>query len=256
MLLRKIVFSFMLFTSCLQSFGWGQTGHRVTGYIAEKYLNKKAKTTIQKLLGKQSLAMATTWMDEIRSDTTYKYTSDWHWVTIDEGTTYEQMKKNLNGDLLMTIERLITELKSKKYTGKEEIERLKMLIHLIGDVHQPLHVGFGDDNGGNRVKLTWFGENSNLHTVWDSKIIEHTQLSYTELGDAINIPSAAQVKAWQSSNVRNWVTESMSYRKQVYDIGDGKLYYPYPFKNLPIVNERLLQAGIRMAAVLNDIYGK
>jgi hypothetical protein len=255
-MLRSISFTILLLISSLHVAGWGATGHRVTGYIAQKYLNKKAKAAIQKLLGQQSLAMATTWMDEIKSDSTYDYAEDWHWVTIDEGVTYEQMKKNPNGDLLMTIERLIAELKSKKYTGKEEAERLKMLIHLIGDIHQPLHVGFGDDNGGNRVRLTWFGENTNLHTVWDSKMIEYTQLSYTELGDALHIPSAAQVKAWQSKGVRDWAAESISYRKQIYDIGDGKLYYPYPYKNLPLVRERLLQAGVRMAGVLNEIYGK
>jgi hypothetical protein len=255
MLLRTIL-SLILLISSIHSFGWGATGHRVTGYIAQKHLNKKAKAAIQKLLGQQSLALATTWMDEIKSDSTYNHTHDWHWVTIDEGVTYEQMKKNPKGDILMTIDRLITELKSKKFTGKEEVERLKMLLHLIGDIHQPLHVGFGDDNGGNRVRVTWFGENTNLHTVWDSKMIEHTQLSYTELGESVNIASAEQIKAWQNSTVRDWAAESMSYRKRVYDIGDGKLYYPYPYKNLPLVQERLLQAGVRMAGVLNEIYGK
>lgn len=255
-MVRKSIFSVILIISSLSVFGWGATGHRVTGYIAQKHLNKKAQAAIQKILGYQSLALATTWMDEIKSDSTYNHTHDWHWVTIDDGVTYEQMKKNPKGDVLMTIERLIAELKSKKYSGKEEAERLKMLLHLIGDVHQPLHVGFGDDNGGNRVKLTWFGDNTNLHTVWDSKMIDFTQLSYTELGDAINFATKEQIKAWQSKGVREWVAESMSYRKQVYNIGDGKLFYPYPYKNLPIVHERLLQAGIRMAGVLNEIYGK
>jgi hypothetical protein len=256
MMIRRSVFSIILLVSSLQVFGWGATGHRVTGYIAQKHLNKKAKAAIQKLLGQQTLDMASTWMDEIKSDKAYDHTHDWHWVTIDEGKTYEQMDRNKNGDLLVTIERLVAELKSKKYTGNEEVERLKMLIHLIGDIHQPLHVGFGDDNGGNSVRLTWFGENSNLHKVWDSKMIEFTELSYTELAESLPKPDAVQIKNWQSAGVRDWVAESISYRKQVYDIGDGKLYYPYPYKNLPIVRERLLQAGVRMAGVLNEIYGK
>ena len=102
---------------------WGQTGHRATGWIAEKYLSKKAKREMDRILAGQSLAIASTWMDEIRSDSTYNYTADWHWVTIQDGQTYEQSVKNPNGDVIQTIERIITELKSKKFTGKEEAER-------------------------------------------------------------------------------------------------------------------------------------
>ena len=91
-------------------FAWGPTGHRVTGWIAEQHISKKAKKELTRIIGNQSLAMAGTWMDEIRSDSLYDYTSDWHWVTVPDGRTYQQSEKNKKGELLEAIERLTTAL--------------------------------------------------------------------------------------------------------------------------------------------------
>jgi hypothetical protein len=224
--------------------------------IAESYLNKKAKKKIQSLLGQESLAMASTWMDDIRSDSTYDYAVDFHWVTIETGQTYDQSKKNPNGDVIVTIERIIGELKSGKLDRSTEIQDLKFLIHLIGDIHQPLHVGCCDDQGGNRVKVKWFGSNSNLHHVWDSDVIDGTKLSYSELAQSLGRADEATIKRYQSASIRDWANEAMSYRKRVYDVGNGNLGYKYSYENLPLIRERLLAAGIRLAGVLNDIYGK
>lgn len=253
--MKKYCLIIVLSCFSLSAIAWGSTGHRVTGYIAEKHLNKKARLAIQRILGQQSLAMASNWMDEVKSDSTYDHMSDWHWVTIQTGETYDQSKKNPKGDLIQTLERIIAELKSKKLSPKEEAERLKMLIHLVGDIHQPLHVGGGDDSGGNRVRVQWFRDETNLHSVWDTWMIDYTKLSYTELAESLHKPDAVQVKNWQQATVRDWATESMGYRKQVYDIGDGKLGYEYHYKYFSIVRERLAQAGVRLAGVLNEIYG-
>jgi hypothetical protein len=253
--MKKLVFSLLLTVLFSAAFGWGQTGHRVTGHIADAYLSKKTKTALAKILGTESLAMASTWMDEIRSDSTYDYTSDWHWVTINNGETYAASAKNPKGDVIMTLERVINELKSKKLSAEKEREYLKMLIHLIGDIHQPLHVGCCDDRGGNQVKVTWHGANSNLHTVWDTKMIESTDLSYTEFAASLAKPSAAEVKRLQSSSILDWANESIALRKQVYNYGDGKLGYEYSYQNLNTVRKRLLEAGVRLAGVLNQIYG-
>ena len=247
----------ILAISCitLSALAWGATGHRVTGHIAYKHLSKKTRLAMQRILGQQSLAMAATWMDDVRSDSLYDMYEDWHWVTIEDNETYDQTKKNPKGDIIYALERIITELKSKKLSPKEEAERLKMLIHLIGDIHQPLHVGRAD-KGGNDVKLTWFGSNSNLHTVWDSGMIDGTRLSYTELAESLYKPSATEVKAWQSTSIRDWAKESIGYRKQVYDIGNSKLGYEYQYRYFSIVRDRLAQAGVRLAGLLNEIYGK
>ena len=254
--MKHIFLLAFVFLITVEAFGWGATGHRVTGFIAEKHLNAKARKKLRELLGQESLAIASTWMDDVRSDSTYDYMTDWHWVTIETGQTYDQSAKNKNGDIIMTIERIIGELKSKKLDRKKEIEAIKILIHLIGDIHQPLHVGCCDDAGGNRVKVSWFRSDTNLHTVWDTNMIDGTKLSYTELGESLGMPDQATVKRFQSAGVRDWATESMSHRKQVYDIGTGSLSYDYAYQNMPLVNQRLLQAGVRLAGILNEIYGK
>lgn len=253
--LQKLAITSLMIFYTSVAFGWGPTGHRVTGWIAERHISKKAKKEIARILGGQSLAMASTWMDEIRSDSTYDYTSDWHWVTIEEGSTYQQTAKNKNGDIIETIERLIAALKSRTLKPKDEREYLKMLVHLIGDIHQPLHVGGGNDRGGNDVKVTWFRDQSNLHRVWDSDMIDDTKLSYTELAASLEKPDAATISSWQKSDVYTWATESAGYRGQVYSYGNGKLGYKYAYENFHIVRYRLLQAGIRLAGVLNEIYG-
>lgn len=252
--MNRLITTLLFATITLTAFGWGATGHRATGYIAQKHLNKKAKKTINRILAGQSLAMASTWMDEIRADSVYDYAEDWHWVTIPDGMTYDQTEKNPDGDVIMTIERIITELKSKKLNPAEEAVRLKMLIHLVGDIHQPLHVG-RPDRGGNDIKIVWFRTDTNLHRVWDSDMIDDTKLSYTELAESFAKPTVTQIQAWQKANVRDWANESISYRPQVYDYGNGRLGYQYSYKYFSIARERMLQAGIRLAGILNEIYG-
>jgi len=254
--MKKTLLSLLLIGSVLTSFGWGATGHRAVGYIANQHLNKKARLAIEKILQGQPLAMTGTWMDDIKSDSLYDNTHDWHWVTIQNGETYDQSVKNPKGDLVATLERLIAELKSKKLTPKQEAEHLKMVIHLIGDIHQPLHVGFGTDQGGNQVKVTWFGSNSNLHRVWDSDMIDGSKLSYTELANALPKADATRVKALQRASVRDMAKEAMTYRTQVYAYGDAKLGYDYNYKNFNTVLDQISKAGIRLAGVLNQIYGQ
>lgn len=254
--MKKLIIIQLIFLVSINAYAWGPTGHRATGLVAEKYLSKKARKELQRILSGQSLAMASTWMDEIRSDTTWNFTADWHWVTIQDGQGYDQSEKNPNGDIVQTVEKIIAALKSKKLSPKEEVEQLKMLIHLVGDIHQPLHVGGGSDRGGNDVKVSWFRTDSNLHRVWDSDMIDDTKLSYTELAESLEKPDATRLASLQKSTVRDWATESMSYRKQVYTVGDGKLGYVYSYNNFSLVRLRLLEAGVRLAGVLNEIYGK
>lgn len=240
----------------LPAWSWGPTGHRATGLIAEQYLSAKAKKRIALILQQESLAMVSTWMDDIRSDSTYNYAVEWHYTTIPEGKHYSDVETNPDGKVVMMIEKFVMELKAGKLTGKQEREYLKMLIHLVGDIHQPLHVGKPGDRGGNDVKVKWFRNDSNLHRVWDSEMIDDSKLSYTELAQFLIRPDKNVMMQWQAASVRDWAQESMTYRSQVYDIGNGNLGYPYSYKYFSIAKLRMLQAGIRLAGVLNDIYGK
>jgi len=252
--LCSIFFLCLLVTA--QAFAWGQNGHRAVGLVAEQHLSKKAKKKIAAILQGNSLAEVSVWMDEIRSDSAYNHTHDWHWVTIPGGMQYAQTEKNPNGDVIMKIEELTKTLKAGNLSEKEKQEGLKFLVHLVGDLHQPLHVGHGDDMGGNAVKVEWFGKPSNLHSVWDSGMIDSKSLSYTELAGFLGKPSKEQVQRWQATNVRDWAHESMTYRNQVYNIPkDGKLSYRYAYVNYGTVEQRLLQAGVRLAGLLNEIYG-
>lgn len=236
---------------------WGKNGHRVVGDIAADYLSAKTQKEVKCILGHESMAIAGTWMDEIRSDPAYNYTHDWHWVTIPDGMTYEQTEKNPDGDLIDAILTIIEDLSEGDLTAKEEEGKLKMLIHLVGDIHQPLHVGTGEDRGGNLIDVEWFNEPSNLHRVWDSEMIDDSKLSYTELSSSINHPSEDQIKRWQNSGVMDWAYEAVELRDQVYDLPDDmQLGYRYQYKNFDTVEKQLLKGGIRLAGVLNDIYGK
>ena len=254
--MKKLVLVLFSFLLMVESFGWGVTGHRATGLIAEQYLNTKARKRIKQILGQESLAMVSTWMDEIRSDSTYNYTTDWHWTTIPDGGKYEDVEGNPDGKVVMMIEKFTKELKAGKLTAKQQGEYLKMLVHMVGDIHQPLHVGKPGDGGGNEVKVKWAGDDSNLHRVWDSDMIDDSKLSYTELAQFLAKPDAATIKKWQQTSVRDWAKESMALRPDVYNIGKGSLGYRYSYVNLPSVRERILQAGVRLAGLLNQIYGK
>lgn len=251
-----ILFLFITLTPSAEQ-KWGKTGHRVVGEIASQYLNEDVRKAVDRILGPESMAIASYWMDEIRADSAYDYTHDWHWVTIPDGMTYEETEKNPNGDIIKALRTLTEDLKEGNLTAKEEAEKLKMLIHLVGDIHMPLHVGTGEDRGGNDVRVEWFWDSSNLHSVWDSGMIDEYQLSYTELAKSINHPTEDQVEQWQNSNVMDWATESMALRDQIYDLPkDKSINYEYMYHNFDTVEKRLLQAGVRLAGLLNEIYGE
>ncbi|MEO9803699.1 MAG: S1/P1 nuclease [Reichenbachiella sp.] len=235
---------------------WGKTGHRVIGQIAYNHLTAKAKKNIQAVLGTEHLGMIGNYMDFIRADSTNDYMTPWHYCTIPDGMTYEEAGIPEESDAVQSINRIMEELKSKRFTYDAEIENLKYLIHLVADIHQPLHVGNGEDMGGNDVKVNFMWQNSNLHRVWDSGMIDHQQLSYTEYVAWIDHASDADIKQWQSEGLMVWIDEALSYRKSVYNIPEnGKLRYDYNYAHLATLNERLLKAGIRLAGILNEIYG-
>jgi hypothetical protein len=258
MKLNRISGALVFLFATLQLFAWGQTGHRVVGYVAQQHLTKKASKQVNKILTKFSLEMSGNYLDFIRADTNYKFMSSWHYVSIPDGKRYEDITPNPNGDVIAKIEALIVELRSKKFTTvKDEEFAIMALVHLVGDLHQPLHVGLAEDRGGNSIKVEWFGEETNLHHVWDSEIIDHEQLSYTEWGNHINRNiDKLQVLNWQSTTVRDWAHESQDLRAACYDFGNFvNLRYEYSFRHLKTVELRLEQAGVRLAGLLNSIYG-
>jgi len=242
--------------SISQVFAWGQTGHRVVGEVASFHLKRKVEKKVSEILNRESMAVASVWMDNIKSDDSYDYMKPWHWVTIPEGMTYQETEKNPDGDVIMKIKDIVKNLKEGNLSAQEEQNQLKMLIHLVGDIHQPCHVGNGEDIGGNAVKVKWFGKNSNLHRVWDSEMIDSKAFSYTELADAVNITTKEEVAQLQNASIEDWYQEAVAMRDQVYDLPeDMYIGYEYSYKNWDSVQEQLKKAGIRLAGLLNEIYG-
>lgn len=254
----RVLSTIVLMMFSFKSWSWGQNGHRIIGLIADQNLESEAKHKLKDLLGQDSLAEVSTWGDFIRSDEAWRHADPWHYVSIADGKTYETSKKNKKGDIITAIKHYSIELKNKKLSKKQRATAVKMLVHFIGDIHQPLHVGYAHDQGGNKVKLKWFGEQTNLHRIWDEHLIDGQKLSFTEYVSFLDVPTDSVKKQWVKSTVLDWANESQMLRKNAYDFPNKKKRkfgweYQYIFKNRAIVNTRLLQAGYRLAKVINDL---
>jgi hypothetical protein len=262
----------------LQALAWGSMGHRATGLIAERHMDADALKKSRALLDGHDLAFASTWPDEVRSlPKAYGHTFNWHHTTWDDDDDafHAGLESKDTGFLLSQLDKQIAILKNPANAKADRAFALKFIIHLLGDLHQPLHVGANGDRGGNKCRVLWHGKPSNLHRVWDSEMIEMTNLSYTELAAfASQNRSPEQVRQWQSGTIRQWSEESKKLRMRLYpaevvapsapvtyltycqDNVDTsampKLGYEYSYEFDPVVRERLYQAGVRMAKVLND----
>lgn len=243
---------------------WGQLGHRIVGEITNSYLTAKTKEEIKKILGNESIAMASNWADFIKSDTTYKYLDVWHYVNLEKGLTYEQFKNGLKAgtpvaDAYSAIVFLTKELKKKTLPKDKKKMYLKLLIHFVGDVHQPLHVSPVGTRGGNDIKVQWFGRATNLHSVWDSDLIEGQQLSYTEYATHLNHTTLTQRKKLQADPLSRWLYESYTIAQNLHNEiteTNPRLSYRYDFDHIDLVDQQLLKGGVRLAGLLNEIFGK
>ncbi len=250
-----LVLPVLLLLQPVHAFAWGATGHRAVGAVAEQHLSRKARKAVHRILGNESMAMAATWMDDIKSDHRYDYMRDWHWVTIPDGSTYAATEKNPKGDAVEAIGRMVAALKSDTLTAARQAFCLKVLIHLVGDLHQPLHVGRGDDKGGNDFQVRWFNKGSNLHRVWDSGMIDNSQLSYSELACAVDHATPMQINQWSQGTAADWAQENLACRAAIYPAEPGAdLGYDYDYANWPLVQEQLLKAGIRLSGLLNAVF--
>lgn len=252
---------FLLVCLCLcisvKAHDWGQTGHRSTGDIAEQYLTKKAKRQIEKLLDRESLAVVSTYGDEIKSIPEMRKYYTWHYVNIVPGKSYEEAEKNPDGDLIQAIRTCKEKLSAETSSREDKIFYLKMLVHFVGDLHQPLHTGRAEDKGGNDIKVKWFGQDTNLHSVWDTRIIESYGMSYTELTENFGFKTKERYEQYASGDLLDWFGESQQLVETVYasaEDGDS-LGYAYMQEHKDTVFLQLEKGGIRLAAMLNEIFG-
>ncbi|WP_299159884.1 S1/P1 nuclease [uncultured Tenacibaculum sp.] len=236
---------------------WGPTGHRATGKIAENHLTKRAKRKIDKLLQGESLAFVSTYADEIKSDRKkYGKFYTWHYVNMPLDAHYKDVEKNPKGDLITGIKECVKVLKDENSSVEDKRFYLKMLVHLMGDLHQPLHIGQKEDKGGNTIQVQWHGRGSNLHRVWDENLINKWDMSYLELADNAKHLSKEQIKAVQNGDVIDWMKDTHKLTKRVYGSAKSgdKLRYRYSYDYFPVVREQLQKGGLRLAKLLNDIF--
>jgi hypothetical protein len=259
--IKKLSLFALFFSAPLMALAWGLLGHRIVGEIATSYLTPKAKAEIQRILGNESLAMASNWADFIKSDSTFDSLNSWHYINLDKDLSRSEVLSFLDEDtatdVFTKINFLVAELKKKKLPLSQKKMYLRLLIHFTGDVHQPLHTGRREDQGGNRVKVTWFNNPTNLHAVWDEALVNFQQLSYTEYTAAINFTTLEQRQAWQKQPVSEWIAESYSIAEQLYTgitKPDQRLGYEYNFRYIDTLNSRLLKGGVRLAGLLNSIF--
>ena len=247
---------FLFSFSANSSLRWNATGHRIVGEIAESHLNSSTKRKIKKLLKGQSLAFVSTYADEIKSDKQYNDFYTWHYINIPLDSNYEDSEKNPDGDLATGIAYCKKIIADENSSAADKAFYLKMLIHFIGDLHQPMHVGLVEDRGGNDFKLQWFYKDTNLHSVWDGKMIESYNMSYIELAENADVLSKEQVKAIQKGTVIDWVNETHVLTNKVYtSVKEGdNLRYRYSYDHFKTVRSQLQIAGIRLAKVLNDLF--
>ena len=237
-------------------FAWGANGHRIVGRIAMNHLTDEAARAVQCLIGPEGLDQVSTWPDEIRSDPNWKKADPWHFIDVDDNEALETAQRDPNGDVLEAIQRFSNVLRDPQASRESKQEALKFLVHFVGDVHQPLHVGRHADQGGNTITVTFFRQETNLHSVWDSGLIDNEKLSFSEFAAFIDHPTLQEIQAWQSATPADWARESKAVRDRVYKIGDGKLSYEYAYVQIPLIKQRLLQAGVRLAGLLNSIFAE
>jgi len=242
-----------------ESFAWSMTGHRVIAELAQRNIKKNTHKKINELLDGLPMAYWTNWPDFIKSDKTgeWDHTHIWHYVNAPGNLTESQFVDYIGGvkqdNLYSVIPQLVNTIKDKKSSREECRIALIFIIHLIGDAHQPMHVGREEDLGGNKVPLTWFNSPTNLHAVWDGKLIDYEKYSYTEYTDILNIMPDNVKKEYRRGSLERWLYESHILANELYEgVNEGdNLMFEYSYKYKAVTEKQLQKAGMRLAAVLD-----
>jgi hypothetical protein len=259
--MKKVIGSLALLTLVIPLVSWGFKGHRVTAQIANDYLTPQAKQAVRNILVNSSLSDVSTWADEIKNDPQYSKTASWHFLNLPVGLNYEQFVKAVySQDKENVFSAILTaenKLANKSLPLFEKKEALKFLVHLIGDAHQPMHISRAEDKGGNTIQVRFDGKGTNLHSLWDSKLIDHEGLSEADLTKRLESRiSIDDIKAYQADKPIKWLYESYTAATNLYsDVAKDNNITEQQYKQyIEFVHERLIAGGLRLAGVLNDIF--
>jgi hypothetical protein len=261
--LLHIVLALLLIPSSLHA--WAREGHEIVAIIAEQRLHPDVRDAANTLLEGTTFIEAASWADKVRNE----QTAPWHYVNIaimdiryDAARVCPQ-----NQCVIGQIERFSKVLADPATDFKKRQKALKYLIHFVGDLHQPLHAGDNHDRGGNDVQVEFLGQTINpyrhqpwnLHAVWDSGILESHDRDAHHYAERLNAWLKTQPEgALQDGSVVDWAMESHRIAKEyVYVIPENrKLGEDYYRANVPVVDQQLAKAGVRLAKLLNEALGK
>ena len=267
-----IVLSTFIMMESVSLYAWGPMGHDVVASIAEQHLNRKTKRKISRLLGGHSIVYYSSWMDNIQNspywENGYNQTKTWHYANVDKGLTYQTMQKNENGDVVNSLE-MLTDAMINRYdelTDSMKVDYVKMIVHMVGDLHCPMHAGRLSDRGGNDTKVKWFGQPTNLHSVWDSKMIDAARKwNYTEWVEQLDRTNRKYRKNVTAGSYEDWFTTTVANAAEIYNYVEAidqklpeeelpNLSYQFVYDFSPMLEEQLLLGGYRLAYVLNTIF--
>ena len=252
-----IVFCSLFIVLPFAALAWGATGHRVIGEMSESRLTKKAKKKITAIFGNSSIAMMSIWGDFARSDSTYNHTWTWHYTNVDAGLSREAFDtlivKQTNGENVYRVMALTAHL--KQYPN--DTVMLKMLVHIVQDMHCPMHLRRAEDLGGNRIQIKWFERNTNLHNLWDDIFVDFQKLSYTEYANHLRRVYPLQKIVFNGDNaaILDWAWETYQTTEIVYNSHTyTEKPFIYNFKYVSLLEKRLVTTAEHLAAILNYIY--
>ncbi|CAA6668799.1 unnamed protein product [Spirodela intermedia] len=253
---------------------WGKEGHYAICKIAEGLLSEGAQASVKKLLPTYAggnLSALCSWADQIRHNFRWRWTGPLHYIdTPDFACNYGYCHRCVAGAIYNYSAQLSASPGLNSQHGYNLTEALLFLSHFMGDIHQPLHVGFAGDEGGNTIIVRWFRRKTNLHHVWDTMIIE-SALKKFHGSDLSSMIQAIRTKWTRRPAISSWVncasnetvcpdthaSESVglacryAYRNVTPGATLGDEYF---LSRLPLVEKRLAQAGARLAATLNSIF--
>ena len=258
-ILKKIFIAVLFIVFIADVSGCGVTGHRVVAEIAENHLTNRAKRKLKKLIGKQKLAYWANWPDNVRNSPEWKNTSTWHYVNIPPQESkeqfIEQLKNNNKPNIYTAIQNVKGVIVDKNTPDADREIYLRFLVHFLGDMMQPMHTGREEDLGGNLIKIQFFKKDTNLHSLWDSGLIDNTKYSYTEYARVLDVKSKEEIKQIQSGSLEDWLYESHQAANQLYvSVKPGENYsYDYQEQYKDLLERQLLHAGLRLAKILNEV---
>ena len=258
-ILKKIFIAVFFIFGIAEASAWGVTGHRVVAEIAENHLTNRAKRKLKKLIGKQKLAYWANWPDNVRNSPEWKNTSTWHYVNIPPQESkeqfIEQLKNNNKPNIYTAIQNVKGVIVDKNTPDADREIYLRFLVHFLGDMMQPMHTGREEDLGGNLIKIQFFKKDTNLHSLWDSGLIDNTKYSYTEYARVLDVKSKEEIKQIQSGSLEDWLYESHQAANQLYvSVKPGENYsYDYQEQYKDLLERQLLHAGLRLAKILNEV---